>query len=199
VTDYFALLDESRRPWLDADLLKQKFHSLSAGLHPDKIPSANEAEKAAAAKKFAGLNTAYHSLAAPKLRLLHLFELETGAKPGDIRQIPDDLVDLFTQVAALCKSVDAFLAEKSPSPLLAVQWFERSQEWIERLNLLKNRLGVLRGQLDDRLKSLDAAWMSSGTADRQKILPGLEELYRLFSYLNRWNDQVQERIVQLAL
>ena len=38
VSDHFALLNETRRPWLDADLLKQKFHTLSGSLHPDKIP-----------------------------------------------------------------------------------------------------------------------------------------------------------------
>ena len=27
----------------------------------------------------------------------------------------------------------------------------------------------------------------------------LEELYRLFGYFNRWNSQIQERIVQLTL
>ena len=42
MTDYFALLNEPRRPWLDADLLKQTFLTLSAGAHPDKIHSANE-------------------------------------------------------------------------------------------------------------------------------------------------------------
>ena len=32
--DYFALLNEPRRPWLDADLLKQKFLALAPTLIP---------------------------------------------------------------------------------------------------------------------------------------------------------------------
>src|SRR5271169_3437801 len=136
MTDNFALLNEPRRPWLDADLLKQKFHALSATAHPDKIHSASEAEKNAAAKKFAELNSAYNCLLEPKSRLLHLLELESGAKPKEIQQIPNDLADLFAEVASLCKNADAFLAEKSKatSPLLQVQLFERAQNWIEKLD-----------------------------------------------------------------
>jgi DnaJ-domain-containing protein 1 len=201
VTDYFSLLEQPRRPWLDPSALKQKFLALSTPLHPDKLHSAPETEKNAASKRFSDFNTAYRNLFEPKLRLLNLLELETGAKPPDIQQIPDGLADLFAEVAALCKKADAFLVEKNqnPSPLLAVQFFERAQEWIARLDPLKNKLGVLRERLDDELKSLDTAWMNSDTAARQQFLPNIERLYRLLSYFNRWNNQVQERIVQLAL
>ena len=134
MTDNFALLNEPRRPWLDPDPLKQKFLAQSANLHPDKIHSASEAEKSAAAKKFAELNAAYNCLAEPKSRLLHLLELELGAKPKDIQQIPAALADLFAEVATVCKSADHFLAEKTKatSPLLQVRLFERGQDWIEK-------------------------------------------------------------------
>src|SRR5271167_1774936 len=96
--DYFALLNEPRRPWLDADSLRQKFRALSASAHPDKVRATGELEKSGAAKSFAELNAAYHCLAEPKSRLRHLLELELGAKPGDIRQIPAALADLFAEV-----------------------------------------------------------------------------------------------------
>ncbi len=51
----------------------------------------------------------------------------------------------------------------------------------------------------DELKSLDAQWILAGAASRKEILPKLEELYRLFGYFNRWNSQIQERVVQLSL
>ena len=200
MTDYFALLNEPRRPWLDADLLKQKFRALSANLHPDKIHTAGEAEKNVAAKKFAELNAAHHCLLEPKSRLLHLLELELGAKPKDIQQIPAALADLFAEVATVCKSADGFLAEKNQvtSPLLQVQWFARGQDWIEKLNSLQKKLTALREQLTEELKSLDARWISADAGARQEILPRLEELYRLFGYFNRWNGQIQERTVQLS-
>src|SRR5476651_643539 len=102
MSDYFALLNEPRRPWLDADSLKQKFLALSANAHPDKIHSASESDKSAAGKQFAELNAAYNCLLEPKSRLLHLLELELGAKPRDIQQIPAALADLFAEIAAAC-------------------------------------------------------------------------------------------------
>jgi DnaJ-domain-containing protein 1 len=200
MTDNFALLNEPRRPWLDADLLKQKFLALSANLHPDKIHSASDAEKNVAAKKFAQLNAAYNCLLEPKSRLLHLLELELGAKPKDIQTIPSALADLFAEVSMACRSADTFLAEKGKvtSPLLQVQLFERGQDWIEKLNLLQKKLNELCAQLTDELKSLDAKWISADVVLRKQILPKLEELYRLFGYFNRWNGQIQERVVQLS-
>jgi hypothetical protein len=199
--DYFALLDEPRRPWLDADLLKQKFLALSASVHPDKIHSAAESEKNAASKKFAGLNAAYNCLAAPKSRILHLLELELGAKPKDIQQIPNDLADMFAEVSAVCRDTDYFLAEKNKtvSPLLQVQLFERAQEWIEKLNALQKKLGSRWEQLLAGLKSVDAKWMAANSEAHRELLDELEKLYRLFGYFNRWNGQIQERVVQLSL
>src|SRR5665213_3865486 len=200
MTDNFALLNEPRRPWLEADLLKQKFLALSANLHPDKIHSSGDAEKSVATKQFAELNSAYNCLAEPKSRLLHLLELETGAKPKDIQQIPSPLADLFAEVAGVCKKADHFLAEKNQtiSPLLQVQFFERGQDWIERLNSLQKKLSEWREQFLTELKSLDAKWMVGDEDSHPEILPKLEELYRLFGYFNRWNSQIQERIVRFS-
>ncbi len=195
--DNFALLNEPRRPWLDADLLKQKFLALASDLHPDRVHNASEAEKFEATKRYAELNAAYNCLLEPKSRLLHLLELELGAKPKDVQQIPPALADLFAEVANSCRSADNFLVEKSAvtSPLLQVQWFERAQEWIERLNLLQKKLGGLHEQLLGELKAADANWP---TAARSELLARLEELYRLFSYFNRWSRQLSERIVRLS-
>jgi hypothetical protein len=200
MTDNFALLNEPRRPWLDADTLKQKFIALSASAHPDKIHSAGDAEKNSAAKSFAELNAAFNCLAEPKSRLLHLLELELGAKPKDIQQIPAALADLFAEVATACRSADTFLAEKSKvtSPLLLVQLFERGQEWVEKLNGLQKKLNGLHDQLMTELKSLDAKWVGAEGVARHEVLARAEELYRLFGYFNRWNRQIQERVVQLS-
>ena len=199
MTDYFLLLNEPRRPWLDADLLKQKFLARSANLHPDRIHSASETHKVEATKKFTELNAAFNCLAEPKLRLLHLLELEFGVKPKDIQQIPAALADLFAEVANCCRNTDRFLVEKkqATSPLVRVQFFERGQDWVETLNGLQRKLNELREKLTVELKSLDAQWISADATT--EILPKLEELYRLFSYFNRWNNQIQERVVQLSL
>jgi DnaJ-domain-containing protein 1 len=200
MTDNFALLNEPRRPWLDADLLKQKFLAQASDLHPDRVHNASETEKIAATQRYTQLNAAFNCLAEPKLRLLHLLELELGAKPKDIQTIPAALADLFAEVANTCRNADGFLAEKAKatSPLVQVQLFERGQDWVEKLNGLQRKLNELLEQLTDKLKSLDGQWIAADTAARREMLPKLEELYRLFGYFNRWNNQIQERVVQLS-
>lgn len=197
MTDYFALLNEPRRPWLATDALKAKFLALASELHPDRVHNAGEAEKNEATRRYAELNSAYTCLLEPKSRLLHLLELESGAKPKDVQHIPPALADLFAEVANSCRSADSFLVEKSQvtSPLLQVQGFERAQEWIERLNLLQKKLGGLHEQLIGELKAADVNWE---TSSRLELLARLEELYRLFSYFNRWSRQLQERITRLS-
>ena len=200
MSDYFALLNEPRRPWPDADLLKRKFLTLASDLHPDRVHNAGETEKVEVTKRYAQLNAAYNCLAEPKLRLLHLLELELGAKPKDIQTIPVALADLFAEVANNCRNADGFLTEKdkATSPLVQVQLFERGQDWVEKLNGLQRKLNDLREKLTDKLKLLDTQWTSADAVSRREILPKLEELYRLFGYFNRWNNQIQERVVQLS-
>jgi hypothetical protein len=42
MTDYFALLQTPRRPWVDAEKLKENFQLLSARVHPDRLHGADE-------------------------------------------------------------------------------------------------------------------------------------------------------------
>ncbi len=202
MTDYFALLQEPRRPWLDPESLKTKFFELSGEVHPDRVHGASEAEKQLANQRYVELNAAYNCLREPKTRLQHLLELEAGAKPKDIQQLPSGTMELFIEVGQLCRAADAFLAERAPvtSPVLKVKLFERAQEWIERLNAVQKKLTTQRERLDAELKKLDAAWNtgSASPPDAALSLPQLEQLWRDFSYVGRWAAQIQERVVQLS-
>jgi DnaJ-domain-containing protein 1 len=199
VTDYFVLLNEPRRPWLDVELLKQKFLTFSATVHPDRVHNFGEAERAAAQERYTELNTAYNSLREPKERLQHLLQLELGALPKDIQRIPSDLMDLSLEVGKACREADAFLAEKAKitSPLLQVSYFERGQEFAEKLQALRQRVNALNDRLNEELQQIDAAW-ESGAIPRNALLQRLEELSRLFSYFARWSAQTQERVVRLS-
>ena len=199
MTDYFALLNEPRRPWLDVETLKQKFLGLSATVHPDRVHNLSEAERAAAQERYTELNTAYNCLREPKERLQHLFQLELGAPPKNTQRIPSDLMDLSLEVGKLCREADAFLAEKAKvtSPLLQVTFFERGQEFVDKLQPLRQRVNSLNDRLNEDLLQIDAAWQSN-TSPRSALLQRLEELHRLFSYFARWNAQIQERVVRLS-
>ena len=199
MTDYFALFNEPRRPWLDAETLKQKFLALSATVHPDRVHNLGENERTAAQERYTELNTAYNCLREPKERLQHLLQLELGALPKDIQRIPSDLMDLSLEVGKACREADAFLAEKTKatSPLLQVTYFERGQEFADKLGALRQRVNSLNDQLANELREIDATWQSN-TAPRSTLLQRLEELYRLFSYFARWTSQLQDRVLRLS-
>jgi curved DNA-binding protein CbpA len=205
MTDSFALLNEPRRPWLDVDELKQKFRQLSNDVHPDRIHSASEEEKQRANQRYAELNAAHNTLREPRDRLLHLLELESGAKPKDVQRIPPGTMDLFVEVGQICRDVDAFLAErgKVTSPLLKVQMFERGMDWTDKLQALQQRINSKRVELTEELQKMNAQWESAppvGSPERAAVLPleRLEQIYRVFSYIARWTEQLNERVVQLA-
>jgi hypothetical protein len=61
-----------------------------------------------------------------------------------------------------------------------------------------------RDELVAELQQLNAVWAAApapGSPERAGALPleRLEQLYRAMSYVARWTEQVQERIVQLAM
>src|SRR5215211_6108962 len=120
--DYFALLNEPRRPWIDPELLKAKFLSLSAEVHPDRVHSVSDSEKDSANQRFVELNAAYHCLREPRDRLLHLLELESCEKPKKVQPVGAGTTELAMELGQLCRAVDTFLAERAKvsSPVLKV-------------------------------------------------------------------------------
>lgn len=203
MTDHFATLGEPRRPWLDAEALKEKFHMLSATVHPDRVHGAGESTRQTAADHYTALNAAYQCLREPKTRLHHLILLERGKKPGDSNQIPDDLLRLFTLMGGLVRQADTLLAEKSriTSPVLRVQLIERALPCLGSMSQLQSSLRARRDELDSELRQLDAAWptMPRGPAITEAQLQNAERLYHLYGFIDRWLAQLQERAFQLTL
>lgn len=84
MTDYFALLQQPRRPWLEPAELKQCYHDLARRTQIDHQT-----------------NRAYRILLDPKSRLEHLLALEAPAPERSAQQVPPELADLFMQIAPL--------------------------------------------------------------------------------------------------
>ena len=198
--DCFSVLGEPRRPWLDPEALKERFHALSSEAHPDRVHGASEAERRAANERYTALNAAYQCLREPRQRLAHLIELERGVRPGAIQTFPSDLMALFLEVGARLKEADRLLAEKSAltSPLLKVQLFSRVQELGEHLSQLHQSLADRQAALENELRDVDREWCAAGAGARAQELGRLEEIYRRLSYFSRWQGQLQERILQLT-
>jgi DnaJ-domain-containing protein 1 len=199
MTDYFKLLEQPRRPWLDADALKQKFLALSAQAHPDRVHNAPEPERRAAGESYAELNAAYQCLREPKERLRHLLELESGARSADIQQVPPELTEPFFEIGRLCRETDALIAEKArtASPVLQARLFERGADCTDQLTAMQRKIGGRREELLAELKAMNAAWESPAPG-APLALARLEEIRRRLGYFARWSEQIQERMVKLS-
>lgn len=204
MTNLFAVMAEPRRPWLNPDELKARFLQLSAQLHPDRVQGSSPDAAKAAQRQFTELSTAYRCLQDPHQRLKHLLELETGATPAQVNEIPPALMDAFMEVGTLCRQSDALAAKKSStaSPLLQVEIFAQAQQSIERLTHVHRAIALRRDALLGELEQLDSRWIENqhrGLNQPQDLLCALADVYRLLGYLQRWQSQLQERILQLAL
>ena len=204
MTDYFALLNQPRRPWLDAEALKRQFLARSAAAHPDRAHAFGDTERAAAQAGYVELNAAYQCLREPKDRLRCLLELECGSAPPAIERIPPDLMELFLETGRVCRDADVLSRERNAnrSPLLKVQLFERAQSEIQTLDSVREKISARRDAAVHELKRLDAEWQNAphpDSRDRAGWLGRLEELYRLFGYFDRWLKQIQDRVVALSV
>ena len=194
IANPFALFDLEPAPFLDVAALKDRFARNTAESHPDKFAQAPEAERQAVDARYAALNQAYQTLTDPRARLLALYELTKGEKPRDIQRIPPGTMDLFKEVGELCRALDEFLERKQAT----TGRLERAGLMGEELTLqdsltaLRMKLEEFSATVDTELAALDARWRSG-----DKDLNALEAVYRKFSYVARWRQQLEEREIAL--
>ena len=179
MTDYFALLGEARRAWLDPEQLKEKYFALNRAVAAD-----------------AELNEAFRVLSDPKLRLHHLLTL-AGADLTAGRQVPPSVAELFWNTGTLLREVDRWLlrsAEATSTLSRALLSSERTK--IEGdLEKLEEQLTALYESELAQLRQIDAGSKSAFPND----LPRLIQFYDSISYLTRLREQVTEKRFRLQL
>jgi curved DNA-binding protein CbpA len=185
--DYFALLGETQRPWLDPDALKAKYHTLTASQHPDV---------AGATADFAEINRAYQTLSDPAARLRHLLDLESPAAMSRTQPVPEDIAAFFTPVAATRQAVETLLKKHAAaaSPLARALL---SSEQYQVQDSLEQTIAALQQKQETLLLNLreaDALWQS----DRQAALAALPELWQSLGYLAKWLATLRESLFRLA-
>ena len=188
--DFFALLGEARRPWLDPEAVKEAFHLLSRTTHPDQ-PVAENAD-------FALLNQAQTTLREPKLRLRHLLELEyPEVKLSGPSNVPAGLADLFVSVHGLLAEADAVFKKKvDASSALAKALLAREEFTArEKVESVLEQLDALQAGAVEALRAFDSLWTGTRPPDAAATLLGL---YQRFAYLSRWSEQLRERLFQLG-
>jgi curved DNA-binding protein CbpA len=194
MTDYFALLNQPRRPWLDADELKQAFHARSLRLHPDAQRNDDDSLGGADAA-FSELNEAYQVLQDPKRRIHHLLSLEGRASTNRQAPVPPEIEQLFSTVAGVTQQAEV-LAQKSEA---ATAPLSRS--------LLKPQVLQLQSRIGETLRQLfelhdagiaELRQLSAEDALQEDDWTRLQGLYLRFSYLTRWIAELQEKQSRLV-
>src|SRR4051812_36678624 len=149
MTDYFALLEQPRAPWLDQATLKELFHRKTLEQHPDSAPGAEST--------FAQLNEAYQVLQDPKRRLHHLLSLQNCAPPAN-QAVPPDLQELFLQIGALNQSATQLLAKMraASNPLSKSLLKADVVTAQENVAELRDQLRGLNAAAEERLRNTDA-------------------------------------------
>jgi DnaJ-domain-containing protein 1 len=190
MTDFFALLEQPRQPWLDPAALKQKYHQLTRAAHPD-VPSCESSTE------FASINEAYRTLLDPKLRIHHLLALE-AAKPSERNcVVPEELQELFLKIGSLTQNSQRLLeqfgntkSELSRSLLKAdlLDLQRQAQECLEQSRASHENCVA-------ELHQLNTLW---NTNEQQAII-GLNVLHDRIAYLSRWIAQLEEMQFQLSL
>jgi curved DNA-binding protein CbpA len=195
MTDYFALLGESRRPYLDSERITQTFRELSRREHPDQA-AAGSAEEAG--ESFALLNQAQQTLRDPKLRLGYLIGLEfPETRLSGPAEVPRELAGLFGPIHGLLERVDALLARKAAAPSTLARALLAREELALRALVEAQvfALDTLYAAALEQLCEFDAGWIAGESATAKNQLVGF---YQRFSYLSRWLEQFRERLFQLG-
>ena len=190
MTDFFALLEQPRQPWLDPDALKETFHQLARATHPDIRPG----ELSIA---FERINEAYRVLLDPKLRIQHLLALENIAPLTTDLAPPEDLQGLFLRIGTLSQKSQRVLAQfGSASDALSGSLVLRD------LLLLRSETTALLQELSHscenclgELQQSNELWQKN----RPEAVTHLQALSDRIAYLSRWLAQIQEIEFQLSL
>jgi len=187
MTDLFALLGEPPRPWLDPEVLKEKYHRLTAQHHPDV---------AGASADFTEINRAYQVLSDPAARLRHLLDLESPSALFRAQPVPGALAAFFTPVAEARQAFDAFLKKHAAatSPLAKALLSPEQYQVQERIDSTIAALTAQQDTLLAQVRALDALWLT----DRPAALHLLPPLWQSLGYAAKWLTTLRESLYRLA-
>ncbi len=191
MTDYFALLGLPRRPWLDDEEVKRKFHDATRTAHPDIQVGRTDTDGS-----FTELNEAYRVLCDSKLRLQHFLALEEPADSAAGVSISSDLQELFPAISETCRQADILL-ERQATTTSALSRSLLEGEGLQLQRKIDELLGRLRRIEDQTIAQLRNA-SCSGEANATCDLKPLRMLCVEITFVTRWLTQLEEKNFQLA-
>lgn len=189
MTDYFALLQQPRKPWLDPDELKQRYQELTLAAHPDRTRSEEPGVD------FATITEGYRVLNDHRLRIQHLLKTE-GHVAGSGQIVPGEFIDLFPEIGDFIGATDNLL-ERSANAQNALSKSLLRSEILQKQKLGETILQKLTRLYEEALQDLrllNDIWAN----DPGKAVAPLNDLHQRLAYLTRWIDQVRERQFRLS-
>jgi hypothetical protein len=200
MTDYFAVLGITPRPWVEPEEIQARFLAVSAPTHPDRFHEAGKESLAEATQRFTQINAAYQCLRLPGECLRHYLDLRGVIHTKGVHPIPPNLLELFRQVSATCREIDAVLQQKAQAqaPLLKAQAFAAGTRLNQRLEEtrreLQQHLNAVTAELQADSRTLTA---TSGCAPSAADLARWESCWNRLSFLRKWQAQLDERRMKL--
>jgi curved DNA-binding protein CbpA len=189
MTDYFALLEQPRGPWIDPAALKEAYHRKTLQTHPDTAAQDHESD-------FAELNDGYQVLQDPKRRLHHLLSLENCVPSSANQAVPQELQELFLLIGGLSQRANLLLEKNRTTTNALSRSLLKSQmvEMQTEVSSLREQVRALDDSATVELRQINSDWKH----DRDAQLGALSNLYFRFAYLGRWSAQLDELAFQLS-
>ena len=200
--NHFELLGLPVQPSVDSAELKAQYLKLSSSLHPDRSPS--DAPDALRDTDAFIVNEAHRMLSHTPSRLKYLLTLQTGSAPGNLRQVPVDIGELFMNVGLLLRELDEVIKDKpseDASELARVLFLKKSMALRQRNESMLNAINQDLNQLQERLDRLNDAWIQSLSNEgvTGELLDHLKQIYHEWTFLDRWRSQLSGRLLELTL
>ena len=220
--NWFAVMEFARAPWIDADQLKERYLELTKRAHGGRrlenfdgalAKTENSPETAQPPKDGdqAGINRAWQTLKNDADRLAHFLELETGLDVRQKREAPEHLIPLFMQLGPLFQQADQTLRtiREESSPILKAKRHLDASPLLVGLSDALEKISAILLENQNRLREADRLWrrlpaktnsenFAKPPKNRSDLLKELQDVCLSFSFLQRWQNQIAEKIFQLT-
>lgn len=220
--NWFAVMGFARAPWMDADQLKERYLERTkrahSGRHSENFDNAlakteNSPETAQPPKdgEQSAINRAWQTLKNDADRLAHFLELETGRDVRQKREAPERLIPLFMLLGPLFQQADQTLRmiREESAPILKAKRHLDAGPLLIGLSEASEKISDLLLENQNRLRKADRLWrqlsvktnsenLAKPSPNRSEILKELQEVCLSFSFLQRWQNQIAEKIFQLT-
>lgn len=220
--NWFAIMGLARAPWIDGDQLKERYLELTkqahSGQHLESFDGAmpetkNRPKTAQPPKDHAqtAINRAWQMLKNDADRLAHFLELETCRDVRQKREAPEHLISLFMRLGPLFQQADQTLRaiQEKRSPILKAKRHLEAVPLLADLSDASEKISALLLENQNRLRKADRLWrqLSAKTSSenfakppttRNNLLKELQDVCLSFSFLQRWQNRLAEKIFQLT-